>query len=830
VNMLKLSWRMLRRDWRAGELTILLLALLVATASVTTVGFFAERVQRALNAQANEMLGADLVMSADHVIPTTFEPQATKQKLQTANTLTFPSMVSVNGQSQLADIKAVTAAYPLRGKLRVTEDVAAADRIAERAPAKGEVWVAERLLAKLNLKIGNTLNVGRAPLKITSVITKEPDNVLDYFNIAPRVMISMDDVPTTQLVQTGSRVSYRLLVAGTVEQVEAFRNWAQPNLARGERIEGIRDARPEVRSGLERAQQFLGLASLLSVILAAVAVALAARRFMQRHLDSCAMLRCLGASQSAMFSMYLFQFIFLAIIASLVGCAVGYGAQFALAKWLGSLLSVSLSLPTLFPAWQGFVTGFVLLLGFAVPPLLRLRQVSTLRVIRREVGVTESFSLAAYGLGFAAVAFLIVWKAGDLKLGLISLGGFSASLLAAGLLGWALISLLSQLRTVIKGPWRYGLANMRRRAWGSLVQMMGLALGIMALLLLTLVRGDLMQSWQNNVPAGAPNRFVVGIQPDQLADVRGFFAGKKLTAPEIYPMVRARLVEINNKPVVENAFADERSRRLVEREFNLSWAKDLRSDNKIVEGKWWNNQGATTPQLSMEEGIAKALNIGVGDALTYDVAGTRFTAAVTSLRKLEWDSFKPNFFVIASPGVIDDFPASWMTSFHLPSQNHNLINELINTFPNLTVIDTSAIMQQVRSITDQVASAVEFVFVFTLIAGLVVLYAAITATQDERIFEGAIMRTLGGSRRQLTLAQLAEFSAIGLLAGTIAAIGAMGLSYVLSVKVLNLPYHFSAVVPVVGMVCGAVGVALAGLLGTRRVLSEPPLLTIRNLT
>ncbi len=829
MNILKLSLRMLRRDWRAGELNVLLLALLVAVASVTTVGFFAERVQRALVAQANEMLAGDLVLIADHVTPPNFQPQAAQQKLQTANTLVFPSMVSMNGQSQLADIKAVSATYPLRGKLRITGEINTPDKIAERAPQPGEAWVAERLLLKLNLKVGDTLNVGRAPLKITAILTKEPDNVLDYFNIAPRLIMSLDDVPATQLVQTGSRVSYRLLLAGDPAQVDAYREWATPKLGRGERLESIRDARPEVRIGLERAQQFLGLASLLSVILAAVAVALAARRFMQRHLDSCAMLRCLGASQSAMFRLYLFQFIFLAVIASVIGCAIGYVAQFALVKWLGSFLNIALPLPTLLPAWQGFVTGFVLLLGFAVPPLLRLRGVSTLRVIRREVGVAESFSLAAYVLGFAAVGFLILWKAGDLKLGLITLAGFSASLAAAGLLGWVLIVLLSSLRNVIKGPWRYGLANMRRRAWGSLVQMMALALGIMALLLLTLVRGDLMQSWQNNVPAEAPNRFVVGIQPPQLEAVRKFFTDKKINVPEIYPMVRGRLIAINDKPISETNFADERSRRLVEREFNLSWAKDLRGDNRLISGKWWNGSNIATPQLSVEEGIAKSMNVNVGDTLTYDVAGTRFTASITSLRKLDWDSFKPNFFVIASPGVIDDFPASWMTSFRLPDKESGFTNQLVSAFPNLSVIDVSAIMQQVRSISDQVASAVEFVFVFTLLAGLVVLYAAITATQDERIFEGAIMRTLGGSRRQLTLAQLSEFAAIGLLAGSIAAIGAVGLSFVLSERVLNLPYHFNALVPLIGMVCGALGVALAGLYGTRGMLAQPPLQTIRKL-
>jgi putative ABC transport system permease protein len=829
MNILKLSLRMLKRDWRAGELTVLLLALLVAVASVTTVGFFAERVQRALNAQANEMLGSDLVLIADHKTPPQFEAEAQQRKLNIARTLTFPSMVSVEGQSQLADIKSVSATYPLRGKVTITSAPGAEEKFAERAPAKGEVWVAERLLIKLGLKVGDTLNVGRVPLKISAIITREPDNVLDYFNIAPRAIMNEEDLAATQLIQTGSRVSYRLLVAGDSADVDAFNAWAKPKLGRGERLESIRDARPEVRVGLERAQQFLGLASLLSVILAAVAVALAARRFMQRHLDSCAMLRCLGASQSTMFRMYLFQFIFLAIIASVVGCAIGYVAQFVLVKWLGGFLNVALPLPTPLPAWQGLVTGIVLLLGFAVPPLLRLRGVSTLRVIRREVGVAESFSLAAYVLGFAAVGFLILWKAGDVKLGLITLAGFSIGMVVTGLVGWLLIYLLSQLRNVIKGPWRYGLANMRRRAWGSLVQMMALALGIMALLLLTMVRGDLMQSWQNNVPADAPNRFVVGIQSQQLADVRAFFADKKINAPDIYPMIRGRLVEINGKPISENKFEDERSRRLVEREFNLSWAKEIRADNKILAGKWWNTSGEVTPQLSVEEGIAKTLNANIGDTLTYDVAGTRFTAPITSLRKLDWDTFKPNFFVIVSPGVIDDFPASWMTSFHLPQQDQASINHLVSTFPNVSVIDVSAIMQQVRSISDQVSSAVEFVFLFTLGAGLIVLYAAITATQDERIFEGAIMRTLGGSRRQLTLAQLAEFSAIGLLAGTIAAIGAVALSYVLSVQVLSLPYRFNALVPLTGMLCGAIGVTVAGWLGTRGMLAQPPLQTIRKL-
>jgi putative ABC transport system permease protein len=832
MNRLRLAGRMLRRNWQAGESRVLLFALFIAVASVTTVGFFADRVEQALKLQANELMGGDLVLITDHPTPAEFRELAGTLPLAQARTATFPSMVSVSeGGVSLAEIKAVSEGFPLRGRLRISAGPGAPDREADGIPARGTVWVTEPLLGKVNISVGDLLNVGRAPLKVAAVITKEPDSVLDYFGVAPRVMINEADLPATALVQVGSRIGYRFLMSGPPEAIEQFRATVQPGLKRGQRMETVRDARSEVRVSLDRASRFLGLAALLSVILASVAVALAARTFSQRQMDHCAMMRCLGASQADIFLLNLYQFVMLGILASLLGALAGFGAQALLAKLLSGFFTVQLPAPGPMPALQGTVTGFVLLLGFTVPPLLRLRSVPTLRVLRNDVGGMEGFSLSAYVLGLGALTGLIVWRAGDVKLGLMAVGGFAAALGAAALLGFLLIQVVAGLRGriggVFGGALRYGLANMKRRTGGSLVQIMALGLGIMAMLLLTLVRTDIIARWQTSMPKDAPNRFVVNIQSDQLKAVQAYFAERKLTTPDLYPMVRGRLVEINAKPINKEGYKDERARRLVEREFNMTFGDQRRPDNRVVAGEWW-KPGDGVKAFSVEEGLAKTLGLKIGDMLTYEIGGNRFTGAITSLRHVDWDSFKPNFFVIASPGLIDNYPASYITSFNLPPGNERVVTDLVKQFPNLSVIDLSAIMLQVQTISDQVARAVEFVFLFALLAGLVVLYAAISTTQDERIFEGAIMRTLGAQRRQLVMLQTAEFFAIGVLAGTVAAGGAVALGMVLSEQVLNLPYVINWWVPAIGLVVGAIGVTLDGLIGTRSTVSSPPLQTIRG--
>ncbi|HEX5130837.1 MAG TPA: FtsX-like permease family protein, partial [Usitatibacter sp.] len=432
-------------------------------------------------------------------------------------------------------------------------------------------------------------------------------------------------------------------------------------------------------------------------------------------------------------------------------------------------------------------------------------------------------------LGMAALAALILWQAGDLKMGSITLGGFAAALVVAALLGYGLIRLVSRLRGAAPGPWRYGLANLRRRTGASLLQIMALGLGIMAMLMLTLVRTELVVKWQQSMPKDMPNRFAVGVQDDQLAEVKRYFDSQGLALPQLYPMVRGRLQAIGERAIKGSDYTEERARRLAEREFNVSWATKMAADNKVVAGTFWapDTQAA---EFSVEEGIARTLGIKLGDVLTFDVAGSRFSAPVTSLRKVDWDSFKPNFFVIASPTLLKGYPANWITSFHLPGARDDVVTGLVQRFPNVSVIDLSALIEQFQRITDQVSRAVEFVFLFAIAAGLVVLFAAITSTQDERIFEGAILRTLGASRRQLATMQLAEFLTIGLLAGLIAAAGAVGTAMVLSERVLNVPYEVSWPLPLTGMVVGAIGVAIAGLLGTRRAVSSPPLATIREVT
>ena len=821
--------RMLRRNWSAGELRVLLLALVIAVASVTTVGFFADRVQGALDAQANELLGGDLVVIADRPIPASMLDTARARKLAIAQTSTFPSMVSAGGNVNLAEIKAASDAFPLRGRLRIADAVGAPDREVVGGPKPGTVWIGVALAGRLNVKVGDTLNVGRAPLTLGAIITREPDSVLDYFGIAPRLLMSEADVPATGLIQLGSRVTYRLLVSGDADAVAQFRTDVTPAIARGQRIEGVRDSRSEVRTALERAQRFLGLASLLSVVLASVAVALAARRFSQRQVDGAAMMRCLGATQADIFALHAWQFALLGLAGCAIGSIVGYGAQAVLAQWLSAFFTVELPLPGPLPALRGAVIGFVLLLGFTLPPLIRLRSASTLRVLRRDLAPAEPLSAAAFALGLAALSVLIIWQAGDLRMGSIALGGFAAALVVAAVAGYGLIRLVTRLRGAASGPWRYGLANLRRRTGASLVQIMALGLGIMAMLMLTLVRTELIQRWQASMPKDMPNRFAINIQGDQLPGVKRYFGDLRMDTPDLYPMVRGRLVAIGERPVSGKDYSDDRAKRLAEREFNLSWGEALRPDNKVVEGTFW-KAGTAEKEFSIEEGIAKTLGMKLGDTLTFDVAGTSFSAKVTSVRKVDWDSFKPNFFVMGSPPLLRDYPASWITSFHLPEGHEEVVSGLVQRFPNVSVIDLSALMAQFQRITDQVSRAVEFVFIFAIAAGLVVLFAAIASTQDERIFEGAILRTLGASRRQLAILQLAEFLAIGLLAGTVAAAGAVGLAMALAERVLQVPYEFSATLPLTGLLVGGLGVALFGLLGTRRAVSSPPLQTIRAVT
>ena len=823
-----LALRLLARDWRAGELTLVAIAVVVAVASVTTVGFFADRVNQALSRQANQLLGADLVVSADRPLDAQFAAEAERRGLRVTRMLRFPSMAAANEQNVLAEIKVVSAGYPQRGELRIADTLYGPDRRAAAIPAAGTVWVDDKLYTRLQLQPGDAVEVGQSRFPVGAIITQEPDSAVGFINAGPRVMLNEADLAATGLVQVGSRIRYRVQVAGAAGAVDAYRDWVAARLTPGQRVESIQDARPEIRSALQRAEQFLSLAALLSVVLAAVAIALAARRFLQRHLDACAMMRCHGASQGKVVRLYVLQFIALGCLASLAGCAAGLLAQHVLALWLGSLVTVELPGAGPRPALHGFVTGLALLLGFALPPLLALGRVSTLRVLRRDIGAPGGMGLLGYALGATVIGALVIWKAGDLRLGSLVFGGFALAMLVAGVIAWGVIVAVSRLRSV-GVSWRFGIANLRRRRFASVLQVVALGIGVMALLTLTIIRGELLQLWEASLPPDAPNRFIVNIQQEQIPALNRFFAEQRITMPELYPMVRARLTRINERPVASADYADDRARRLVDREFNLSWATRLQRDNLLVAGRWWGEQPQRSDQFSMEDGIARVLDIKLGDVLTFDTAGNRFSAEVTSLRKVDWDSFNVNFFLVAPPGLLEQQPVSYVTSFYLPPGNVALLNALVKQFPNFLLIDVAQVLAQVQKMIAQVSRAVQFVFLFTLLAGLVVLYAAIASTQDERLYQATIMRTLGASRTQLARANLAEFALIGALAGLIAAAGANALGYAIAQRIINVGYTFSGAVWVIGIACSIAGIAVAGHLGTRQVLRVSPLRVLRQL-
>lgn len=827
MKTLRLGWRLLLRDLRAGELHILGFALLIAVASLTSVGFFADRLSQALNREANQLLGGDLLLTADHPWDAAYADQARALGLSAITTTSFTSMASTGEVAQLAGIKAVEPGYPLRGQLRVAPGLNQADAVARGIPAPGTAWLDERLSSALALKVGDQVGLGAIRLTVAGVITYESDRGVNFFAIVPRLMMNAADLPATRLIQTGSRVSYRLQFAGEPVQVEAFRKWAQPRLGHGESLEDINNARPEVRAALDRAQKFLRLSALLAVVLAAVAIGLSARRFLQRHLDGCAVMRCLGATQRDILQLYLTEFLMLGIAATALGCSLGFGVQLGLARLLSSLIGGELPAPTWLPAAHGFAVGLTLLAGFVVPQLLRLGRVSTLRVLRREWGGAEGMTVAGYAVGIAALGGLMFWIAADAKLGFAVVGGFA---LALGVFVGAArlaIEAIGRVRSASGAGWRYGLASVRRRLGASIVQIVGLSVGLTALLLLTLVRNDLLADWQRAMPSDAPNRFIINAQPEQVQSIVAFFAGQGIERPALSPMIRGRLTAVNGKPVEPEQYEDERARRLVEREFNLSYTGQLPKGNRVIAGAWFGTD--TAPQFSVEDGLAKTLGLKLGDSLTFAVAGTPVDARITSLRKLDWDSMRVNFFVIAPPGVLDTFPASFITAFHLREEQAGFTNRLVAQFPNLTVIDMSAIMRQFQGVMAQLSSAVQFVFGFALLAGVAVMLAALESTHAERGFEMAVLRTLGARNRQLRSALLAEFAALGAAAGALAGIAASAIGWAIAHFAFSLDYLPSLLPVAVAAPLGVICVTVVGWFGTRRVLQQPPLASIRAL-
>jgi putative ABC transport system permease protein len=842
--MLMQSLRMTARDWRAGELRFLLVALVVAVSALTAVGFFVDRMRAGLNRDAHQLLGADLLINADQPLRRDWRDEAARRGLLLADTVTFPSMAQAGqgdaSQAVLASVKAVSPTYPLRGQMKITtsaDDASEALGDATRdTPAPGTVWVDVNLLPALKAKIGSSIQLGDKSFRIARLIASEPDRGASFSNFAPRVMLAMADLKATGLVDNYARITYRMQVAAKSPNdraaVAGYEQWLRERMAadnvKGVRIETLENGRPEMRSTLDRAERFLALVGLLSAMLAAVAVAMAARRFMQRHLDSVAMLRCLGMTQNEVGVLFLIEFALVGLAGSVLGVLVGFGAHYVLLELIGKLMPTELPPVSLLPALQGVATGMLLLVGFALPPVLQLRNVPHNRVIRREQAPPRPMALATYGLGTAVFIGLLLWQAGDLKLALLTAGGFLGGLAVFALVGWMALLGLRSLRGVSKNQgWRFAITSLQRRPGATVVQIVSLSLGLMALLVLTVVRGDLMEAWRVATPADAPNRFIINIQPDQKAGVEKSIRAAGVDNLMLYPMIRGRLVAVNGNPITASTYTDERAKGLSDREFNLSSVNDLPEANDIVAGQWYRD-APDVAEASVEQGIAQTLRLKLGDTMRFDMGGLLVEAKITSLRKLEWGSMRANFFVIINPAAMLDAPTTYMTAFHLPARGVGLANSLTRQYPNLTVIDVSGIIRQLQDVLDQVVTAVEFLFLFTLASGVLVLYAALMGSTSERTREAGLLRALGATRSQLASAQRIEFVLVGGLSGLLAASGAAALGWALAEYQFKFPWHFEPQVWAAGLLVGAVCALVGGWLGLRNVLRQPPLQTLRE--
>jgi putative ABC transport system permease protein len=839
--------RMTGRDWRAGELTLLVLALVLAVAALTSVGFLADRLRQGLERDARQMLGADFVVRADHPVDPSFVEKARALGLRTATTAIFPSMIGATAEaapggtppggdppSRLAAVKAVSPGYPLRGAVEIRPAPGGAVRKAAAAPAPGTVWADPALLDALHLRIGDTVRVGQRTFTVAAAIVREMDRGFSFVNFSPRLMMRADELASTGLAGYGSRVTYRLLVAGDDQAVERFAAYAHARVdggrLRGVGLESLQEGQPQVRQTLDRARHFLTLVALLTALLAAVAIAMAAQRYMRRHLDGCATMRCLGVSRRTLGALFALEFLGVGIAGGAAGALLGYGGHWVLLAALGGLVDVVLPPPTVWPAAVGVAAALVLLLGFALPPLAALTRVPPVRVLRREWGGAARIAWAAYAVGVVLFAALLVAAAGNLKLGLIVAGGFAGGLVVFTLV--ARLALFAAARAVRDGRvaaglgWRYALASLHRRGAASALQITALALGLMCLLLISITRNDLVAGWRQSTPPDAPNQFLIDIQPDQRADVAAYLAARGMRDAALAPMVRGRLVAINGRPVNPDAYPNDDARRLVDREFNLSYTAELPSDNRIVAGDWFG--ASSTPQISIEAGLAQTLDVKPGDVLRFDVTGLPVEAPVTSVRKLDWGTFRVNFFVLMPPAALKDFPAIYLTSFHLPTERQSLLDPLIARYPNLTAIDVTPILAQLQRVLLQVIGAVQFLFAFTLAAGVLVLYTALAGSRDERVRETALLRALGASRAQVNAVQRAEFIVVGVLAGAMAAAGALAVGWVLASRVFDFRLAVDPWLVPAGIAAGVACASAAGWLSLHNVLRRPALQSLRD--
>ena len=825
IHLLKSLWQSLRQDLRSKELQWLLIALIVSVSAMTSVSFLADRMHRAFQFDARQLLASDLLIAADQPLPEIFVEKAVQQQLQVAQTIVFPSMATVGSQSKLASIKAVSPQYPLRGALQV-ETSAGQSIPAILAP--GTVFVEPALLSHLRARVGDQVRLGDKAFVIAGVLVRELDRGAGFMNFAPRVMMSLDDLKTTGLIGLGSRVTYRLLLAGSDSEIASYQKWANTYIEtehlRGLRIETLENAQPLMRKTLERAEQFLSLIALLTAMIAAVAIALSARRYMLGQADACAALKCFGATKRFILQKQILTLLSLGVCAALVGSALGFLVQELLTRLLGNLLLTGLPAISAQPLLWSILFTWVLLFAFAGPPLLGLAQVSPMRLIRKEFELVTMSTIWVVLIAFITCAGLIWMAARDGKLAIWVGVSFMAALLVFAVCARFIIWLLSKYQQQ-DFAMQFAITAISRRAGFAVMQMTALAIAIMAILLILLLRQDLLSTWQGTIPPESPNRFMINVQTDQKEGITQTLERGGLSKPDFYPMVRGRLIEVNGREVTPADYAEDNARRLVDREFNLSYMDQLPLGNRIVAGSWI--QGAS-PQISMETGIAKTLKLKLGDQMTFEVAGEKVTAPITSLRKLDWGSMRVNFFVIMPSAQLSNMPQSWITSYYQKPNQESLDFQLSQAYPNITLVDVSASLQQIQDVLNKLSAALGLLFIFTIIAAVLVLIAAIASTQDERYRNAALLKAMGASKKQLAQIARLELLLIGFVAGLLGGLAAGGAAWALGRYVMEIEFNAFAQSILVGISFGVVSSWLAGYRFQKRIQAATAIECLRE--
>ncbi len=816
------------RELRSGEVVVLLAAVALAVAALTAVGFLTDRISTAVTRQANEILAADLRLQTPDPVPAAWHDIAAEHGLRSAETQTFPSVVFADDLSSLATIKGVSEGYPLRGEVRVADRLFGEQRTAAGLPPSGTVWADGALMARLGVNVGDTVSVGEADMTINAVLTYRPDQSIGFSSLAPSLLINTLDLPATALINEGSRVSYALLVAGLDQSVEEFYETIEPLLTDSVRSRNRAEGSDRAANAADRAQRFLSLTAVISLLLSAVAIAMSARRFAHRRMDTVALMKSLGSSQRFVISAASVQLVLLGILGIIIGSIVGFVVEMGVTRMLADVIQGDLPPVGFGPVVLAGGSALILLIGFALPSLFQLRDTPPLRVLRHDEMPPPPSRLFVVGTSLTAITLMLYQAIGDGLLLAIVLGGMLIVSGALYIAGRGLVYLMGRSRGGVGIAWRYGLANVARRGRDSAVQVVAFGLGMTVMLLLTFVRTDLLEGWQQTLDENAPNHFLINIQSAERESITNIFAANGASAPEYVPMVRARMQTINDEDVKTREYPHEDGKWMANREQNLSWADEVGSSNKIASGEWWPADYDGEPLVSLEDDAAEEMGVVIGDRLSFLVAGQQIEARLSSTRTVNWDSFKPNFFMVMSPGALDDFPATFISGTRVPQENKSALIELVRIHPTVSIIDIDAILQQITGILDKVSLAVQAVFVFTLAAGIAVLFAAVQSTIDERRFESAMLRALGVRRRTVLSGVLTEFAALGFAAGLLAAAGASALAAIVAINLFDLEYSFNPLLWAAGLTGSIALVCASGFIAARGAINAPPIEVLRS--